>query len=337
MTNRFLNALKGQNSALPPPIWLMRQAGRYMSEYRSLRSRYSFVDMCKEPDLIYKVTKLPIDAFDPDAAIIFSDILFIVESLGFKVAFEEGVGPIVTPCPTTYKDIDNLKLRDIGETLGFVFEGIKRWKASERAPLIGFAGAPFTVACYIIEGKMTKSFQKTKEWFYKEPKSFAKLLDVLTDATICYLNQQIEAGVDAIQIFDSWATLLPWNQYQDYLDRYLKKIVSNLKPCPVIYFCRGASSFYPIIKTLPIQAISLDWQCSLKEVRKTVHHTLQGNLDPEVLLATPAVVEREAAKILLQMQGDAGFIFNLGHGILPQTPVENVRALVSLVKNGRIS
>lgn len=228
-------------------------------------------------------------------------------------------------------------MRDIRETLGFVIEGIKRWKSCESTPLIGFAGAPFTVACYIIEGKMTKNFQKTKEWFYKEPDSFAKLLDVLTDATISYLNLQIEAGVDAIQIFDSWATLLPWNQYQDYLDRYLSKIVSSLKPCPIIYFCRGASSFYQIIKKLPIQAISLDWQCSLKEVRKSVSHVLQGNLDPEILLATPTVVTNEASKILQQMYGDPGFIFNLGHGILPQTPVENVRALISLVKNGSIS
>jgi uroporphyrinogen decarboxylase len=184
----------------------------------------------------------------------------------------------------------------------------------------------------MIEGKMGKSFVKTKRFYYQDPKRFHKLLDLLTDRTIEYVNAQIDAGVDAIQLFDSWANILPWDHYKAYAERYLDKLFRSLKSCPRLYYSRGASSFYEIIKKLPIDAISLDWQCNVRDVRGKVTLALQGNLDPEALLADEKTVVREARKLLDSMKGDPGFIFNLGHGVLPGTPERNVSALVDEVR-----
>ncbi len=329
----FLDALQKKNGAGHPPVWLMRQAGRYMASYRKLREKYSFEELCKQPELIYAVTKLPIDTFGFDAAIIFSDILYIAEVFGRSVHFIEGQGPTIEPAISISADIDSFKQRDVVEKMHFVASGIRLWKQNEKTPVIGFAGAPFTVACYMIEGKMGKNFLKTKKFFYQEPKSFARLLDMLTDATIAYINMQIDAGADAIQIFDSWASILPWGEYTQYAERWLRRLLNGLKPCPRIYFCRGSSSVYEVIATLPVDAISLDWQCDMPTVRKRVGCALQGNLDPELLFADKKKVMSTVRALVDSMKGDPAFICNLGHGILPETPEENVHALVEAVRH----
>jgi len=332
--NIFLDALSCSNTSERPPIWLMRQAGRYMQSYRVLREKHSFLGMCKEPELIHKVTELPIHTFGFDAAIVFSDILLILEAFGFTVRFEEGVGPIIDPVLQSPQDVEKLRMESIEEKLAYVFEGIKLLKKTLKVPLLGFAGAPFTVASYLIEGKSSKDLKKTKEWMYKEPKSFSKLLNLIGEATAIYLNKLIDCGVDALQIFDSWAHVLAYNQFQEFSLSPIENVMKKLKKCPVILFCRGSSYFFEGLSYLKPQGISLDWQCDMKEVRKKVGTgiALQGNLDPHLLFADQNVVRREARMLLEKMGKDPGFIFNLGHGILPETPEDNVKALVELVR-----
>ena len=327
----FLEALAGKNRAKRPPIWLMRQAGRYMHEYQSLRKRYTFLELCHDPELISEVTQMPIKAFGMDAAILFSDILLICQALGFNLKFDDALGPIIeNPLET----IQELHLEDVVSRLDFVLQGIRLVKQNVKVPLIGFAGAPFTVASYLIEGRSSRDLRKTKKWLLEDPASFSKLLDQLADATIDYLNAQIDAGCDALQLFDSWAIYLAQPQFEAYVAKPLEKILQGLKRCPVILFCRGASCFYERLATLPCQAISLDWQSDLAQVRQKVPHiALQGNLDPDILLQSPKVVQREARGLLERMHGDPGFIFNLGHGVLKETPRENVAALVDCIKN----
>lgn len=334
MNTIFLEALSGKNESGRPPLWLMRQAGRYMHEYRKLREKYSFLGMCGQPELIAEVTELPIKTFGFDAAIIFSDILLIVESFGLKLRFEENEGPILEPALQTADDVKKLHCRDLSSRFSMVVEGVKLLKGRLKVPLLGFAGAPFTVASYMIEGKSSRDLKKTKAWMLKDPESFSLLLDKIADATAEYLNMLIDAGVDGIQLFDSWAHVLAWKQFEEYSLTYLKRVMSKLKPCPVILFCRGASAFYEGLATIHPQAISLDWQCDIQAVRKRVPQSiaLQGNLDPDILLGDHRLVTKEAKILLEKMRGSPSFIFNLGHGILPTTPEDNVRALVECVK-----
>ena len=331
--NRFILALENDNKSHIPPVWLMRQAGRYMKSYQTLRKKYSFEMLCKEPELIYQVTKQPVATFGFDAAIIFSDILFIAELFGKQVRFDEQAGPVITPAITEPNDIAQSAVKSIHDTLGFVCSGISIWKKEEKTPLIGFAGGPFTVACYMIEGKSGQNFQKTKKFYYNHQESFFHLLDLITDQTIAYLNAQIDAGIDALQLFDSWASLLPWDHYDLYAKRWLTRLFHGLKPCPRIYFSRGSSALYDLISQLPIQAISLDYQCDLKKVRRSTSCSLQGNLDPEVLLADEETVRREVQRLVAEMRGDPGYIFNLGHGVLKDTPEKNIHVLVDTVRH----
>lgn len=329
----FLQALQGKNVGTRPPVWLMRQAGRYMASYRKLRGQYSFLELCKEPELVATVTELPIQQFGFDAAIVFSDILLIVEALGFDLRFEEDRGPIIEPILSHRDAISSLRGRSIMPHLDCVVNGVKLIKQRLDRPLIGFAGAPFTIASYLIEGKSSRELRKTKQWMLCDPESFHQLLDLLSDYTIEYLNHLIDAGVDAIQLFDSWTSVLAYPQFEEFSAKYLQKICRGLKKCPVILFCKGSSLFYESLAVIQPQAISLDWQCDLKSVRQNVPVSiaLQGNLDPDILLAERAVVQKEVKNILNKMRGDQGFIFNLGHGILPATPEENVHQLVTTI------
>jgi uroporphyrinogen decarboxylase len=307
----------------------MRQAGRYLVEYRELRKKYDFLTFCHTPELIVQITKMPIEIFGFDAAIVFSDILLIAEELGFSLRFEEGSGPHITPELSSRADIQKLYGRKVHQP--YLLEAIKELKKGLTVPLLGFAGAPFTVASYMIEGKSSKTLHKTKKWLFEDPKSFHELLTLLAGYTIQQLQDQIDAGVDAIQLFDTWAEKLAWPQFQEFSLHYQQMILQGLKNCPAILFCRGSSSYAPDLASIKPQGISLDWQCDLSQIRKTVgpNICLQGNLDPDILLTNPETVMREAKKILDKMKGDKGFIFNLGHGILPETPRENVEALVS--------
>lgn len=331
----LINALTGRNRSRPP-IWLMRQAGRYMPEYRSMRSRHSFLDMCHHPELIVEVTQLPIRAFGMDAAILFSDILIIFETLGIPIRFEDGIGPIIDRPIRTEEDVESLKALDPKEVLGFVAEGIRLLKKELSVPLIGFCGAPFTVASYALEGKSSRDLKITKEWLFRNSNTFHRLLDKIFKRTVAYLKMQIEAGVDAIQIFDSWAHVLGYEQFQEVSQFYLKKLIDELRPLdiPIIVFCRGTAGFISQLVQLNPQAISVDWSCCLADVRKQVpsHIALQGNLDPHVLYAPTHIIKKEVRKLLDSMQNDPAYIFNLGHGILPDISPDAVKTLVECVQ-----
>lgn len=314
---RFLDALNGVNSGRPP-VWLMRQAGRYLPEYRDIRSRHTFLEMIHSPDLITQVTLMPIKRFGFDAAILFSDILVIAEACGFPLTFEEKGGPRFQRA-IEENDIESFQLKNDPT---FVYEGIKRLKKELKIPLIGFAGAPFTVASYLIEGKSNPEFSRTKEWIHK--KALPKLLDKVKDATIHYLKEQEKAGVDAIQLFDTWANLLPPEHARALSIDVCKQIAAELT-VPVIYFSKSSHHYIPYLTEFT--AISLSEEADIKEARRKTPQTLQGNFDSKWLLQDKFTVIKETRKLLDQVGNDPAYIFNLGHGILPETPLENVYAL----------
>lgn len=334
MNTLLIDALHCRNHSRPP-IWIMRQAGRYMPEYRELRKRYSFLEMCHHPELIAKVTQLPIQAFGMDAAILFSDILVIPEALKVGLKFEDGVGPIIERPLSSPESIKKLPHIDMKEALNYVKQGISLLKPSLEVPLIGFCGAPFTLASYMIEGKASQNLLKTKQWMLRDPDSFHALLDLLAECAISFLEMQVEAGVQAVQIFDSWAGVLGYAQFKEFSLAYLDKIMKKIQPkVPVILFCKGSSTFAFDIAKISPNAISVDWNANLSAMRPTIPPTiaLQGNLDPDILYGPTATIKNEASRLLQSMHGDPGFIFNLGHGITPDTPVEAVRTLVECVK-----
>lgn len=336
MSSLFLDALQCRNFQKRPPVWLMRQAGRYMPQYRALREKYSFLEMCHQPELIAEVTQLPLAVFGFDAAILFSDILVIPEALGIGLRFEEQVGPIIERPIRTTQDLQQLPSISADEKLNYVKEGIQLLKRSLKVPLIGFCGGPFTVASYMIEGKSSRDLKTTKKWMVQDPSSLHLLLQRIAKDSIDYLNLQIDAGVDAIQIFDSWAHVLSDPHFREFSLRYMETLMRGLKKrVPVILFCRGSSVFAKSMATASPAAISIDWNADLAEVRKSIPASiaLQGNLDPDILYAPKETVKAEVRRLLNRMQGDPGYIFNLGHGIHPDVPVESVHALVEEVKS----
>lgn len=329
MNKRLLDALHYRNQGRPP-IWLMRQAGRYMPEYRALREKYSFLDMCRQPELIREVTLQPLSAFDLDAAILFSDILVLFQPFGVSVTFEEQIGPVLEP-KTHLEKIDP---EQITHTLSYVKKGIHLLKNELKVPLLGFAGAPFTLASYLIEGRTSRDWHKTKQLMFCKPKEFHELLDTLADAVIVYLKMQIEAGVDAIQIFDSWAHCLAMPQFKEFSLRYLEKIINALpQEIPKIVFCRGSSIFAPELVSIKPHCISVDWNADLSALRIPAPIAVQGNLDPAVLMGDTSTIKRETLRILQSMENHPGYIFNLGHGITPQIQPKAVATLVETVRN----
>lgn len=331
----LLKALRCKNDQRPP-VWLMRQAGRYMPEYRKLRSQHSFLEMCHNPELIAEVTQLPIQAFGMDAAILFSDILVIPEALQVGLRFEEQRGPIIE-CPIRTKaDIDLLPNINMGEALDYVAKGIKLAKSQLQVPLIGFCGAPFTVASYMIEGGSSRDLRKTKQWMIKDPESFHQLLAKIADSSIEYLNMQIDAGVDALQFFDSWAYFLSHQHFREFSLAYMQRLLKGLKKeVPVILFCRGSSIFASQLAEIKPSGISLDWHCDITQMRRHIGPgiALQGNLDPDILFGSHSTIRKEVQRILNGMKADQGFIFNLGHGMLPEIPCDAVKVLVDTVQN----
>lgn len=333
----LLDALACRNQSRPP-VWLMRQAGRYMPEYRKLRQQHDFLDLCHCPELAAEVTLLPIHAFGMDAAILFSDILVVAEGLGFTVTFEESSGPHISPVLETTKQVDEIVVPNANEAFQYVADSIKLIKPSLKVPLLGFCGAPFTIASYLIEGRTSRDHKKTKQWLFRDPASFHKLLDKIADCSIDYLKLQIAAGVDAVQIFDSWASALAYPQFKEFSWYYLDKICKGLKSTgiPIILFCKGSSVFAPDLSKIDASAVSLDWNCDLKQMRARIptNVALQGNLDPCVLYAHSKTIKHTVRKLLQDMKGDPGYIFNLGHGILPDMSPEAVKVLVETVQEG---
>jgi uroporphyrinogen decarboxylase len=338
----LLGVLAGERQ-LPPPVWLMRQAGRYLPEYRALRKQAkSFLDFCFTPDLAVEATLQPLRRFAFDAAILFSDILVIPHALGQHVSFEEGEGPRLKPVHSV-GDIDRLSAGALKERLAPVFESLRRLRRElpPRVALIGFAGAPWTVAAYMVEGRGGTGFETAKKMARGEPTLFGRLIDLLVEQTIVYLSAQIEAGAEVIQIFDSWAGDLDEEQRRRWSLGPLTRIVSALQAAhpqiPVILFPRGAGDSYAGYAQIPcLSGLSLDSQVDLGWAARTLQSqvALQGNLDPELLVAGGPSM-RQAMQRILEGLGQGPLIFNLGHGILPQTPLEHVAELVELVHGRR--
>lgn len=329
MNSRFLEALKGQNRG-DPPIWLMRQAGRYMPSYRALRARYSFLELCHEPELIEKVTLLPVAELGVDAAILFSDILMVPEALGFEISFDES-GPIIHNPLSSPFDIDLISELS-PDRISYLSEAITSLKKRLKIPLIGFAGAPFTLATYLIEGKTNKTLKKTKAFFNRDKESFLQLIAKLENAVTESLLLQIRAGCDVVQLFDTWAGELSEEDFHLYSLAPLKKIQERIKATkkPLIYFCRGSSYRAPLIAKTGVSAISIDHHRPIFSVRREVKTIpLQGNLPPEALYQPKESLKKTVDQLLQSMRGDPAYIFNLGHGILPDVPYENVQFLVA--------
>ena len=314
----------------------MRQAGRYLPQYRQTRAKAGdFLTLCKTPDLACEVTLQPIGILDVDAAILFSDILIPVEAMGVPLVFSEGEGPKLEPVRGE-EELKKLHVPDPAQEMGFVLDAVRliRRELGSRVPLIGFSGAPFTLATYIVEGGTSKNFRRVLSWMYSDPQGFTRLLDLLTETVILYLRAQVEAGAQAVQVFDTWAGLLSRRLYREFALPGTARIVQALKGhgVPVILYVNGCSPFLEEMAASGVDVLSVDWRVSLSEAagrtRGTV--TLQGNLDPMALFAPKATLEREVARVLSEAP-DRGHVFNLGHGIQPETPVEAAQALVQCV------
>ncbi|NQD70290.1 uroporphyrinogen decarboxylase [Sphingobacterium shayense] len=322
-----------------PPVWMMRQAGRFMPEYWEIKNKYSFLEMCKTPELAADVTMLPVDLLGIDAAILFSDILVTAEAMGGDLSFEQGVGPRFSNPVRSKGDVDNLSV-DCLDKLTYVADAIKviQQRLNGKLPLIGFAGAPFTILSYLVEGGSSKDFKKTKLMLNNEPELAHRILQKVADVTIQYLNMQIDAGVNAVQLFDSWALALSWNDYKEFSHKYNSYILANIKrSVPVISFCKGSSVFAPIMAEAKPDVISVDWNADLKNIKQLLPEgiAVQGNLDPFVLYADKAVIRRKIVDLFERMRGETGFIFNLGHGIMPDIPFDNVKYAIDVVKEFR--
>ena len=310
----------------------MRQAGRYMADYRALRQKYSLLTLCKTPELASQVTLQPIRRFPLDAAIIFADILLPLEPLGLQLEFAKGEGPVIHNPISNAQDVENLHEFDVREKLDFVFDAIRLAVGElQSVPLIGFAGAPFTVASYAIEGGYSRHFLKTKQFLYRQPETWHSLMTKMSDVTLSYLQEQIRAGASAVQLFDSWVGILGPEDYREFVLPYSRMILSKLD-VPAIHFSTGTSSYLPLICEAGGDVISVDWRMRLKDAWIHVgDRAIQGNLDPAHLLMPVEKLRLEIRKVLADAAGKNGHIFNLGHGVFPETPVENVEALVEEV------
>ena len=324
------------------PIWIMRQAGRYLPEYLKTRAEAgSFMKLCKTPELACEVTLQPLRRFALDAAIIFSDILTIPDVMGLGLYFEEGEGPKFQDPIDTDSEIVNLPRPDVNESLGYVMEAIRlvRRELDGSVPLIGFSGSPWTLATYMIEGGSSRNFSKAKAMIYDEPRLAHMLLDKLADTVTEYLNAQIEAGAQAVQIFDTWGGILAAEAYREFSLRYLEQIVSGLKSesegrqVPVVLFSKGCNTHLEALADTGATALGLDWTISLQEARRRVGDrvALQGNLDPSILLCEPSVIRQQANNVLNSFGQGHGHVFNLGHGITPDVDPENLDVLVKAV------
>ncbi len=333
MNDNFLKACRGDKTDYTP-VWIMRQAGRYLPEYRRVREKVDFLSLCKTPELAAEVTIQPIEILKVDAAILFSDILIPLEPMGIKLEFSESKGPIIHNPISSEADINNLRDFDPNGELPFISETIKLLRKSIKVPLIGFSGAPFTLATYMIEGGASKNFLKTKKIMYQSPECFSKLMESITTNTIKYLNSQIDAGVQALQIFDSWAGVLSPHDFSLYALPYVQKIIKELNNrVPIIYFAFNSSSMIDLVQTSGAQVIGIDWRIELSQAAEKLGNnaSVQGNLDPCILFGTHELIQERILDILNGAKKARGHIFNLGHGILPETPVDNVIFMVEAV------
>jgi uroporphyrinogen decarboxylase len=318
------------------PVWLMRQAGRYLPEYRALRARHAFLELAKTPQAAAEVTLQPIQRLGVDAAILFADILLIVEPLGVGLEFAKGEGPVIHRPVRTEADVARLPRVDVASAVGFVFETVRLAKRAlpPHGPLIGFAGAPFTVASYLVEGGASRDYLATKRLMREAPDAWHRLLTILAEATAAYLNGQIAAGAQAVQLFDSWVGALAPDDYRELVLPHTRAVIAALTPgTPVIHFGTGTAGLLPLMREAGGDVIGLDWRVDLDAAWRTLGDDVgvQGNLDPVALLSPPKAFEPAVRAILKRAGGRPGHIFNLGHGVLASTPVEHVKALVDMV------
>jgi len=333
--DRFLKACRKEPVDCTP-IWMMRQAGRYLPEYREIRSKYSFIEMCKTPELVVEVTLQPIRRFELDAAIIFADILLPLEHMGIDFEFTKDDGPQIKNPVRTMKEVERMRSFDVEEKMDYLLNSIKlvRKELDGKVPLIGFSGAPFTLASYIIEGGGSRNYIHTKTMMYTKPETWHLLMEKLVDMVVKYLNAQIKAGVQAIQIFDSWVGCLSPSDYEEFILPHQKKLIENLdKSVPCIHFAFGASHLLKYVKEAGGDVIGLDWRINIDEAWKILNYepAVQGNLDPAALYGSKDYIKKRVSDILNRVENRNGHIFNLGHGILPTVPVENAKYLIDLV------
>ncbi len=335
LNDRFLKACRREPVDCTP-VWFMRQAGRYMKEYQAVRAKHSILEVCKTPELAAQVTLQPVDRFPLDAAIIFADILLPLEPMGIKLEFAEGEGPVIHNPVRDRAGVDRLKTVE-GEELRFVEDAIRqaRTALAGRVPLIGFAGAPFTLASYMIEGGGSRNYIKTKQLMYGEPETWHKLMDKLALVVTAYLGRQIRAGAQAVQLFDSWVGCLSPTDYAEYVLPHVQRIFEGLEQeqVPLIHFGTGTASLLTLMRKAGGTVIGVDWRVHLDEAWERIGYdvAVQGNLDPVVLFGPVREIERRVEDILRRAGNRPGHIFNLGHGILPQTPVDHVAAVAEYV------
>jgi uroporphyrinogen decarboxylase len=320
------------------PIWIMRQAGRYLPEYRQVRDKFDFLTMCKTPEVVAEVTLQPIDIMGVDAAIIFSDILVIPEAMGMHLEMNEGIGPVFSHPVRTEDDAKKLKHIDPFVDLKYVLDAVALTKKEldGRVPLIGFSGSPWTLLTYMVEGRGSKTFSKVKSLIYNNPKLAHSLLDKIADAAADYLNAKIESGVNAVQIFDTWGGILSQDHFKEFSLYYMEKIISKIKRNnePVIVFAKGVHYNLDKLAEIGADVLGLDWTMDIGQVRKQIGDkvALQGNMDPTILYGSCEKIKEEAGKILKSFGNGSGHIFNLGHGILPDVDPQNLKVLVDFVK-----
>jgi uroporphyrinogen decarboxylase len=332
----FLKALDGE-SVERPPVWMMRQAGRYLPDFMKLKAKYDFFTRCQTPELATEITVMPIDQIGVDAAILFSDILVIPQALGVHVEMKANVGPWIEKPIKSMTDVANLAVPDVDDALHYVFESIIMTKKelNNRVPLIGFAGAPWTILCYMVQGQGSKTFDKAKAFCYQQPEAAHLLLQKITDTTIAYLKRKVECGVDAVQVFDSWGGLLSPYDYELFSYQYIKQIVDALKPVTkVIVFGKGTWFAMNKMAHSGASAVGVDWTVNPDVARNLTDNavTLQGNFDPNRLLS-PIPEIKKMVKEMIDGFGTDKYVANLGHGILPNIPVDNAKAFVEAVKN----
>ena len=332
----FLRALDGE--ALDrPPVWMMRQAGRYLPDFMKLKAKYDFFTRCQTPELAAEITVMPIDQVGTDAAILFSDILVIPQAMDIAVEMKDGVGPWLPNPVRTAKDLAKVIVPDVADRLHYVMEAIKQTKTAleDRVPLIGFAGSPWTILCYAVQGQGSKNFDLAKGFCFSQPALAHELLQKITDTTIAYLKAKVRAGVDAVQLFDSWGGMLGEEDYQTFSWQYMQQIIDALKDeTKVIAFAKGCWYALPTMARSGVHALGVDWTCSARNARYLSggQIPLQGNFDPSRLLSPIPEIERLAHKMVSEF-GTQNYIANLGHGILPNVPVDHAKAFVNAIKS----
>ncbi len=334
----FLRALKGE-TVDRPPVWMMRQAGRYLPEFMAIKEKYDFFTRCRTPELASEITVQPIRRYGMDAAILFSDILVIPQAMNIEVEMKPNFGPYLPHPVRDQQGVDRVIIPDVQESLGYVMEAIKatKEKLNDEIPLIGFAGSPWTILCYVVQGQGSKNFDKAKEFCFTQPVAAHQLLQKITDTTITYLKAKVAAGVNAVQVFDSWGGMLSPTDYQEFSWPYINQIIEALKDdAPVIAFGKGCWFALHEMAQSNASALGVDWTCTARNARYLSggNITLQGNFDPSRLLSPPAEIKKMVHQMIREFGKDR-YIVNLGHGILPNIPTENAKAFIDAVKEYR--